>query len=701
MSRKGRTNITHLLNWNVPRPQVQHSSGGSRPYSRKTPTWGVGSGYHVQDKARYVNANYRFVVNPLGDYRAQAVDPDVFVPWDHILQVVASAESQNSSCPICLCDTVAPRMARCGHIFCLPCLLRYMAASEEPDKNAAARPAHEKKARWKKCPICWDSIYMKDTKPVRWFIGQEAPPPREGGDVVLRLVMRRAGSTLALPKEGASVPKELEDIPWHFAAEVMDYARLMKGTRKYMLEQYGAEISNLQRTQKEDELMFGEEGEWTRKAVAAIRYVIESLDLIDDSAAPEEEKIQPKPARPQIEFRAETDEIPDMYLISQQKATSKALLVRSATSESTVQTSEVKSEVKLGQASEDKSEEKEEEKPEEKAEEKPGEKAEEKTEEKTEEKAGERAGERADGAVKEAEISSVDQAADTPKAPGNHRTHQNHHFQRAPDAPFYFYQALPHYYLSPLDIKILKTEFGDFSAFPATILPRVENVSTGHTVDHELRRRTRYLSHLPAGCEVSFLECDWTDTVSPAVLEQFKTEINSRRDRKRTKEAREERERIRAEKAEYEERWLTYRTARRRDSISSSNGMGETLSQNDFVPLAASRSDAPMGSSPPYEGRGFGALSSTSPDQGSAHLTVWGTRQIGSSDGGDQGHRDDGWADDWEARLIEEEIMAHEAFDDKYGSTSGRAPAAGKSNQKKKGKKKMVTLMTNGGKRGA
>lgn len=606
-----------------------------------------GLGRETDSQVSYVNANYRFVVNPSGDYRAQSVDPDVVVPWENIMQVVASAESQNASCPICLCDTVAPRMARCGHIFCLPCLLRYMAASEEPDKNAAPKPAGapEKKARWKKCPICWDSIYLKDTRPVRWFIGQEGTAPREGGDVVLRLMMRKAGSTLSLPKEGGEAPQE--NIPWHFAAEVMDYARFMKGTKQYMVEQYGAEIANLQRTQKEDALMFGEEGEWTRKAVSAIRTVIDSLDTIDDSAAPlVEEKSEPKPERPKIEFNTDTENVPEMYLHAQQAVTSTASLPR------VVSAVEPAKDV----------------------------------EGKTVEDAGKQV---------EVEVKS-DPSEGPSSSSNNHRTHHNHHHQRPTDAPYFFYQALPHYYLSPLDIKILKAEFGDFSAFPATILPRVENVSTGHTVDHELRRRTRYLSHLPSGCEVNFLECDWTDTVSQDVLLQFKTEIDTRRNRKRSKDAREERERVRAEKAEYDERWNTYRT-RRRESMSSGVGAGETLSRDDFVPLQSA-----SGSSPPRSGPGFGALSSTSPDQGSGYLSVWGTRlPSDAGDGDHHRHKDDGWTDDWESRLIEEEIMAHEAFDDKYESTSGRAPNTGKSGPKKKGKKKLVTLMTNGGRRGA
>ena len=46
-------------------------------------------------------------------------------------------------------------------------------------------------------------------------------------------------------------------------------------------------------------------------------------------------------------------------------------------------------------------------------------------------------------------------------------------FSARGDASCYFYQALPNYYLSTLDIKILRAAFGSYSNLPSTILPRV------------------------------------------------------------------------------------------------------------------------------------------------------------------------------------------------------------------------------------
>lgn len=52
-SRKGHTNITHLMNFALPpRPQYRPERNAARQPRR---TWGMGSGYHAVDKARYAD----------------------------------------------------------------------------------------------------------------------------------------------------------------------------------------------------------------------------------------------------------------------------------------------------------------------------------------------------------------------------------------------------------------------------------------------------------------------------------------------------------------------------------------------------------------------------------------------------------------------------------------------------------------------
>jgi hypothetical protein len=626
-SRKGQTSITHLMNFSLPPRPQHHPHSFNHRHQRRVPTWGLGSGYHVVDKARYVHANYRFIVRPDREYHTQAVDADVHLPWDSVLQVLGSSETQSTSCPICLSPPVAPRMARCGHIFCLPCLIRFMHSTDDTDRLP------EKRARWKKCPICEDTVYISETRPVRWAADQEASQLMEGGDVCLRLLKREPGSTLALPRDTAENYGQQDDIPWYHVAEVMEYARFMKGGEHYMMGQYDKEVAELYSQEKEDELMFGDDTTWFRKAITSIE---EAKVKLAGMGNPPMLTGTPRAAdgdghqHPPESWEDEVKEI------------------GSTTTESSALTANM-SELSIGKA-------------------------------------------------------------DLAKATSKGHRH----------APFYFYNALPNFYLAPLDIRILKSAYGDFSAFPSTILPRVEHISTGHVVDDDLRKRAKYIGHLPYGCEVSFIECNWNDIISPVTLDMFEEEILRRQKRNHDKEAREERDRQRAEREE--DARLSSIRRQRRPSLPE-----KSFSENDFQPLVPPESadgiqsghEGSLAATPPWATQraqsSFATLATpgTSPD---APRTVWGTAAIvgphsppllASPDPGPGRQVDDGWLQGWEKDLLDESdaVALVEASIQGDESSSSRTPVAtaGAGGGGKKGRKKQkITLMsTSNSRRGA
>lgn len=636
-SRKGQTSITHLMNFSLPpRPQYQAPTRNIRRYASS----GAGSGYHAVDKARYVHANYRFIVSPDLNYHAQAANADVHLDWASVLQVLVSAQTQAASCPICLSIPVAPRMARCGHIFCLPCLIRYMHSSDGEEH------VPDKKPRWKKCPICWDSIYASESRPVRWFRGQEGDLPVEGGDVVLRLVKRDAGSTLALPRDGGETIGKGEDIPWYHVAEVADYSRIMKGGEDYMAAQYDTEIEDLRRQEVEDELLFGDENTWSRKAIRAISEAKEKLQGIGNPPAITRQKANSRPVNdPVVVSNTTEDAAPPASGSSEESTPSSSTdmthpvaepVPTPITSDDADHLPEILENIKL--------------------------------------EAEPKLQTRSKGRGKEAQ--------NTPPS----------------DQSYYFYQALPHFYLSPLDIRILKAAFGEYAQFPATILPRVEHISTGHIVDDDLRKRVKYLGHLPYGCEVNFLECDWRDVVVPEVLAQFRTETDRRRKRNRDKEAREEKDRIRAEKKEDDERWAAAR--RKRPSIGSSSEA--PFNVQDFQPLSSNADSAifdagTSSASPPRASSQFGALASPSSSPPGVR-TVWGTTAITSTSPILEAHpRHDGWLAGWEDELFAQQESAVIAQTAPENQESG--PSSSKAGKKKK--KGKITLMSTNSHRGA
>lgn len=499
--------------------------------------------------------------------------------------------------------------------------------------------AHEKRARWKRCPICEDTVYTSETRPVRWYVGQEGPAPGEHDDIVLRLVMRPAGSTLALPRETQITAMD-DNIPWYHAVDVMDFARVMRGSEDYMTAQFDEELAQVEELERHDELMFGDDTEWTKRAMRAIKEAKEKVKGIgnppEQPQKPEEPKARKRPAG----STNVSSDAPEIYRMQQaaQPMTS---------------------------------------------------------------------GQGTASAQQEDDASGHESSSNPTSTLSN--THQTSH-QPAPD--YYFYHALLHYYLSPLDIRILKTAFGDFSMFPSTILPRVERISTGHVVDDELRKRTKYLAHLPRGCEVAFLECDWTDTVPAEVLAKFKPDIERRRKRNEEKEAREEKERVRAEKIEDDKR---YAAARRRRP-SPAGAVHSRFKPEDFEPLSAAEVAASAdamdangleSTSPIFrQGSGFASLASPGTSPNTAR-TVWGTARISptspSMPAQDLGPpAEDGWLQDWERELLNEDDLVAQIESAQLASpapSQSNAGAAGSGGKKKKGKK--IMLMNTNARRGA
>ena len=137
---------------------------------------------------------------------------------------------------------------------------------------------------------------------------------------------------------------------------------------------------------------------------------------------------------------------------------------------------------------------------------------------------------------------------------------------------YYFYQAasgLP-IFLHPLDIKILSSHFGAYAAFPDCIAVRVEAASEG-SVDADLRRRCKYLSHIPEGADVVFVEADLEGVVGAEGLRAFEGAIKARRARRREKGRRDEKARVRAEEREREKLVGVGAGALSRPTIAESN----------------------------------------------------------------------------------------------------------------------------------
>lgn len=113
---------------------------------------------------------------------------------------------------------------------------------------------------------------------------------------------------------------------------------------------------------------------------------------------------------------------------------------------------------------------------------------------------------------------------------------------------YFFYQASNghHLYLQPLDIRILKQHFDTYDKFPDTITVKVLGIEET-SLTEEVRKKCKYLGHLPLGCEVSFLDVALETIVGDEGVKPFETELRMRRAKRKEKEVREERERVERE----------------------------------------------------------------------------------------------------------------------------------------------------------
>lgn len=129
-----------------------------------------------------------------------------------------------------------------------------------------------------------------------------------------------------------------------------------------------------------------------------------------------------------------------------------------------------------------------------------------------------------------------------------------HPAPQIPSGPSYwFYQSSlgASVYLHPLDIRILLAHFKSYSLFP----PTLSFTSTGFdpgTINDELRKRCKYLSHLPTGTEVIFVEADLEELVGKEGLVAFDQPLKARREKRRARVKREDKAKSKWEQAERE-----------------------------------------------------------------------------------------------------------------------------------------------------
>ncbi|PHZ12038.1 uncharacterized protein RHIMIDRAFT_139375 [Rhizopus microsporus ATCC 52813] len=447
--RKGRVSLNHLLNFSFPQRQRP------QPIIRRQKI----TSYQPYNKERFVNANFRFMLNPFGDYNYQLADPDINFDWDAVEQVIISS-NEVQACPICLSMPTAARVTRCGHVFCLPCVLHYLELRENP------------KRLWRKCPICWDSIYETDIKAVKII---ESRPIKEGDIITLSLIQRPNHSTLAFPiSDTWPLPENVISnyikpdeplIPWNSTPSAALFARFMLASPDYLVAEYERDSREL------DDAMSDAIG-WG--SVDEVPFIEKSKKMVHDHI----KRIRHQKTKELDLVQSTLDMMYEAVAKYHKKHAKAAEGIESHSS------------------------------PEE------------------------------ENSIPEAYRQHHSQQGEKPLAKVQNSTANDYYFYQAKDGQ--------HVYLHPLDIRILKHEFGDYHQFPHELEVQITNVQES-TLDEDLRKKCKYLSHLPLGCDVTFLEINIKDIVSEDTFQVFNNELNARFRRRKEKEQREDKEREYAE----------------------------------------------------------------------------------------------------------------------------------------------------------
>ncbi|KAJ3155275.1 RING finger protein 10 [Geranomyces michiganensis] len=697
-NKRGQISLNHLLSFQMPPRQRPTSTG--RPVRRKSNAY-----YEPYNKERFVNANFRFIMDEKGDYTVNVFDPDIIVDWKDIVQAVVPV-TKPPSCPICLSPPVAPKVTKCGHVYCWPCITHYL---ELGDK------------KWRKCPICYDAIYGKDLKPARFSLMQEVGKATTSKPAKVKMVlMKRAmNSAIALPRQGyqtwadngTSLPPSVHN------ANAVPYAKLLLSSPEYLQ----AEI--LEREQEQLKALLGE----AVADEAIVKAMAGRVGHSDTQGGMSSERPFIEVALQEVKVALNASFKEHSLLLDPKGKRANGIRIGAAAPAISDEPEAAEEPIKAWSEHDLTAEVK---------------KFQTNHNIKGEFEAAFSDDETASPltASPPTVAPSISEPDPTPVA--NRRKQTANPAQPPSDGMYYFYQSADgqHLYLHPLDINVLKYEYETYDRFPDRIEVDVIKVQES-TMTEDLRRRCKYLAHIALRCDVSFCEVDHVRLVKPETRRAFEKELTARTKRYRAAEQKDQQEHAESNRRgpakstdsipiggrrgsidphqpAYASSWEADYASQFPTAANSSVGSGTAHHNSDSASDTATASPPlPPSGPPPLSSSSFARMAAAS----GAKAQPW-TRLAKPARSGarnqysDYDDDDDGYyVDDYHGWTLdfEEAVMG----DDRFGRSGGggsnnnnvtgppsggatknaQAPAVG--GKKKKGAKK-VTLVTNGGKRG-
>ncbi|WRT64875.1 uncharacterized protein IL334_001811 [Kwoniella shivajii] len=687
------------LNFSLPPRSRAGVPGSGVPGIPRRSRRGEGWRGGPMSREKFLNASFKFVLKPTEtlSYGAHFADPDISLHWPHILQVLVPTfsafsvaqgyvtsekndshelgssydshdlegmgeeaaerrrrmeeERRGRMCPICLGKPVAGRMTKCGHIFCFPCILHYIQLSDIP-KSA-------------KCPICGDTVHSSMLKSVKYLdaaamlkasageddgdtssshivatsvVGEqqlsqydgahdlehghgiigvmdgfeetleeakavdshEIKEEDKGHQIHMRLVQRPQMTTLALPSSSTwpsdAIPPHTA--PWYFLPDILTYSRFMLSTPEYMLSELQRELSELK---NEWEMLKGDDlgKEFVKVAKEKVERQMQKVrvELVTELVRKSERGAREfwgeavGGSRREKEKKRERERIAkdreEKIKSEQDHMDIPTEFTEFLTSSTSVHDNWANINIPPN-----------------------------------------------------LEVEPNPMPSSTPKKSrrrGGGGNGPGPPPAIPPSPSYYFYQSSlgANVFLHPLDIRILLAHFKSYSLFPTSLSFTTTGYDPG-TINDELRKRCKYLGHLPVGTEVIFVEADLEPIVGKEGLVAFEQPVKARRSKRKERTKKEDRAKTRWEKAEREKLPVDLRSVPSAFK-SSSAGAGD---DRDFaLALARSAVEFDMTSGSGFQpgsassstshpnNNGTAYSPSTSPSNNSA---MWGNQQAQS-----------------------------------------------------------------------
>lgn len=484
-------NLNHLLNFHYePRGENVAQPFGQRSYQYGS-RLRLSTHKHKYNKEHFLQANCQFVVRADGDYSPYMTDPDTLVGWDFVEQIrVASVE--NGTCPICLSTPVAGKMTRCGHVYCYPCILHYLALSDKT---------------WRKCPICYEAVHRNDLKSVMvlsriaYTVGQK---------ITFQLMKRERCSLIASPVSQFDLRQSYTSSLLSVSEKLVDtaYSKLLVANNNEILQIIEREKYELQQQLIEEQ------------GCPEQCFIEQALELVSQR-------------KQDLLVKAEmcqTCEDTDSYTVAtlagnvprEPSALRTEKVVYQSAFDDDVSTSDIRKEI-----------------------------------ESVKDLSGEDGHE---GKLQENCISTSESGKDFSRpryesvssdGDDSHLvttiTAEDLEINSHPQTPaknFFFYQAIDgqQIYLHAVNVRMLERNYGSLEQSPYTVTGIIVEKESG-SMTEDLRKRLRYLQHLPLTCQFEVAEIQLgPPLVSQETLDTFKEQLELRR-RRRQKRARDERRR--------------------------------------------------------------------------------------------------------------------------------------------------------------